>query len=75
MYLRYFMWNFSGRQSDIQGNGEITNGNWITGINFLDSIRLGDQSNLPQEFKNNKGRNKYYPFAIYPRNHWHCFHV
>ena len=66
MYLRYFMWNFSGRQSDIQGNGEITNGNWITGINFLDSIRLGDQSNLPQEFKNNKGRNKYYllPFIL-----------
>jgi len=66
MYLRYFMWNFAGRQSDIQGNGEITNGNWITGINFLDSYRLGDQSNLPQEFKNNKGRNKYYllPFIL-----------
>ncbi|MDD2304192.1 MAG: DUF2723 domain-containing protein [Prolixibacteraceae bacterium] len=66
MYFRYFMWNFSGRQSDIQSNGEITNGNWITGINFLDSIRLGDQSTLPQEFKNNKGRNKYYmlPFIL-----------
>lgn len=66
MYLRYFMWNFSGRQSDIQSNGEITNGNWITGINFLDSIRLGDQSTLPQEFKNNKARNKYYllPFIL-----------
>jgi hypothetical protein len=66
MYLRYFMWNFSGRQSDIQGNGEISNGNWITGINFLDSVRLGDQSTLPQEFKNNKGRNKYYllPFIL-----------
>jgi hypothetical protein len=66
MYFRYFMWNFSGRQSDIQSNGEITNGNWITGINFLDSIRLGDQSTLPQEFKNNKAKNKYYllPFIL-----------
>jgi len=66
MYFRYFMWNFSGRQSDIQSNGEFTNGNWITGINFLDSVRLGDQETLPQEFKNNKGRNKYYllPFIL-----------
>lgn len=66
MYFRYFMWNFSGRQSDIQGNGEISNGNWITGINFIDSMRLGDQKNLPQEFKNNKGRNAYYmlPFLL-----------
>jgi len=60
MYFRYFMWNFAGRQSDIQSHGEISNGNWLTGINFLDSIRLGDQSKLPQEFKNNKGKNKYY---------------
>jgi len=66
MYFRYFMWNFSGRQNDIQSQGEITNGNWITGINFLDSQRLGDQSKLPQEFKNNKARNKYYllPFIL-----------
>jgi len=66
MYFRYFMWNFSGRQSDIQGNGEITNGNWITGINFLDAARLGDQKTLPQEFKNNKGHNAYYllPFIL-----------
>jgi MFS family permease len=60
MYFRYFMWNFSGRQSDIQSHGEISNGNWISGINFLDSQRLGDQNNLPQEFKNNKARNKYF---------------
>jgi len=60
MYWRYFMWNFAGRQSDIQSHGEISNGNWLTGINFLDSMRLGDQSKLPQEFKNNKARNKYY---------------
>lgn len=66
MYFRYFMWNFSGRQSDIQSNGEITNGNWITGIDFVDAQRLGDQKDLPQEFKNNKGRNKYYllPFIL-----------
>ena len=44
MYFRYFMWNFAGRQSDIQSHGEITNGNWICGINAIDSIRLGDQS-------------------------------
>lgn len=66
MYFRYFMWNFSGRQNDIQGQGEITNGNWITGINFIDKIRLGDQNKLPVELKNNKGRNKYYmlPFIL-----------
>ncbi len=66
MYFRYFMWNFAGRQNDLQSQGEITNGNWISGINFLDSQRLGDQSKLPQEFKNNKGRNKYYllPFLL-----------
>jgi len=66
MYFRYFMWNFSGRQSDIQSQGEISNGNWITGINAIDAIRLGDQKNLPQEFKNNKGRNEYYllPFIL-----------
>ncbi len=60
MYFRYFMWNFAGRQNDIQSQGEIMNGNWITGINFIDSQRLGDQKTLPKEFKNNKGRNAYY---------------
>jgi len=60
MYWRYFMWNFAGRQSDIQSHGEISNGNWISGISFLDSYRLGDQSTLPAQFKDNKGRNKYY---------------
>jgi len=60
MYWRYFMWNFSGRQNDIQGNGDIINGNWITGFNFLDSIRLGDQDHLPTALANNRGKNKYY---------------
>jgi len=64
MYFRYFMWNFSGRQSDIQSQGDIMNGNWITGINFLDSQRLGDQNNLPQEYRNNKAKNKYYLFPL-----------
>ncbi len=60
MYWRYFMWNFAGRQNDIQGNGDIINGNWITGFNFLDSIRLGDQDHLPTALANNRGKNKYY---------------
>lgn len=66
MYWRYFMWNFSGRQNDIQGNGEITHGNWITGINFLDEMRLGNQSELPDTLKSEKAYNKYYmlPFLL-----------
>ncbi len=66
MYFRYFMWNFSGRQNDIQSQGELMNGNWLTGINFIDSSRLGDQKTLPAEFKNNKAHNTYYllPFIL-----------
>ena len=64
MYWRYFMWNFSGRQNDIQGNGDILNGNWITGFNFLDSIRLGDQDHLPTSLANNRGKNKYYMLPL-----------
>ena len=60
MYWRYFMWNFAGRQNDLQGNGEWEHGNWITGIPFLDNIRLGDQSKLPSELRENKGRNVFY---------------
>ncbi len=60
MYWRYFMWNFAGRQNDIQGNGELEHGNWITGISFLDKARLGDQSKLPDDLKNNKGHNVFY---------------
>ncbi|WP_163715816.1 glycosyltransferase family 117 protein [Mangrovibacterium lignilyticum] len=60
MYFRYFMWNFVGRQNDIQGQGDILNGNWISGINFIDSARLGDQKTLPDKYKNNKARNTYY---------------
>ena len=60
MYWRYFMWNFAGRQNDIQGNGELEHGNWITGISWLDNMRLGDQSKLPDDLKNNKGHNVFY---------------
>ncbi|MDD6209032.1 MAG: DUF2723 domain-containing protein [Bacteroidales bacterium] len=60
MYWRYFMWNFSGRQNDIQGFGEITNGNWITGIPFIDSLIVGPQTDMPYDIINNKGHNKYY---------------
>ena len=66
MYWRYLMWNFSGRQNDIQGHNDRMNGNWVTGINFLDEIRLGSQKNLPSDVLNNKGRNHYYmlPFIL-----------
>lgn len=66
MYWRYFMWNFAGRQNDLQGHGEIDKGNWISGINFLDKARLGDQNLLPDNMKNNKAHNKYYflPFIL-----------
>jgi hypothetical protein len=64
MYWRYFFWNFSGRQNDIQGHGEIDRGNWITGINFIDQYLVGDQTNLPSELKENKGRNRYYMLPL-----------
>ena len=61
MYWRYFMWNFAGRQNDIQGMGEITHGNWISGYSFIDNPRLGDQSLLPNDLgKGNKGHNVFY---------------
>jgi len=65
MYWRYFMWNFAGRQNDIQGNGEPHLGNWISGIPFIDNARLGDQSHLPDEFgKGNKGHNVFYMLPL-----------
>ena len=60
MYWRYFMWNFVGRQNDLQSYGDITKGQWISGIPFIDNARLGDQSKLPDELLENKGRNTYY---------------
>ena len=60
MYLRYFMWNFAGRQNDIQGNGNSIHGNWISGIKFIDEARLGKLDKIPGDLKTNPGNNKYY---------------
>jgi len=60
MYLRYFMWNFAGKQNDLQGSspGNVRDGNWLSGISFLDNLRLGDQSKMPDSIKHNKANNK-----------------
>lgn len=60
MYWRYFMWNFAGRQNDLQSQGELEHGNWITGIPFIDNAMYGDQSLLPDSLKENKGHNVFY---------------
>ena len=64
MYWRYFLWNFAGRQNDIQGFGDIANGNWISGIKAFDGIRLGSQYNLPQSITANQGYNVYYSLPL-----------
>ncbi|MBB3188500.1 protein O-mannosyl-transferase family [Microbacter margulisiae] len=64
MYFRYFMWNFSGRQNDKQSYGEIDRGNWITGFNFIDNWLVGNQSTLPKDMKNNKGRHTYFMLPL-----------
>jgi len=64
MYLRYFMWNFSGRQNDNQWKFDVENGNWLSGIKFIDEFRLGSQENLPTDTLNNKARNKYYMIPL-----------
>ena len=66
MYWRYFMWNFTGRQNDIAGTYDTLNGNWISGINLFDSLRLGNQSEISEDAKNNKARNTYFflPFLL-----------
>lgn len=64
MYWRYFLWNFSGRQNDIQGHGEILNGNAITGIKFIDEHFLGPQDEMPYDIANNKGHNVYYMLPL-----------
>ena len=60
MYWRYFMWNFAGRQNDVQSKGELEHGNWITGFSFIDNALYGDQSLLPQSLRENKGHNVFY---------------
>ena len=64
MYWRYFMWNFAGRQNDLQGNGELEHGNWLSGWEWLDNWRLGNQDLLPDELKENKGHNVYYMLPL-----------
>ena len=64
MYWRYFMWNFSGRQNDLQGQGEITKGNWISGIPFIDAIFLGPQDGLPSFVRENAGHNRYFMLPL-----------
>ncbi|MFT5821598.1 MAG: MFS family permease [Crocinitomix sp.] len=66
MYWRYFMWNFSGRQSDEQGHGNARDGNWISGLNFIDKLHIGDQTNAPSIITENPSHNKYYmlPFIL-----------
>lgn len=84
MFGRYLMWNFSGRQNDIQGKGDLQNGNWISGIKFIDEMRLGNQDHLTTDMKENKGRNAYYmlPFLFaligmiyHARKDWKSFYV
>jgi len=64
MYFRYFMWNFAGRQNDIQGHGGILHGNWLSGIKFIDEARLGPQDKLPTRYKEHKARNTYYMLPL-----------
>ncbi|SCY39155.1 Uncharacterized membrane protein YfcA [Nonlabens sp. Hel1_33_55] len=64
MYLRYFMWNFTGRQNDIQGMGDRFNGNWLSGIDFIDEAHIGSQDELSEDMLTNKGRNLYYFFPL-----------
>jgi len=66
MYFRYFMWNFAGRQNDVQGSGGATSGNWITGINFLDEKRVGSTEGMPADMKDEPSRNVYFllPFIL-----------
>ncbi|MDA3779830.1 MAG: DUF2723 domain-containing protein [Bacteroidales bacterium] len=66
MYLRYFWWNFAGKQNDIQGHGGSLHGNWLSGFDFYDNMRLGPQENQPEQYKNHKARNIYYmlPFLL-----------
>ena len=65
MYWRYFMWNFSGRQNDYQPYGrDLYRGNWVSGLPFIDNPRLGDQSQLPEIYRNNKGHNRYFMLPL-----------
>ena len=64
MYWRYFMWNFSGRQNDIQGHGDAMRGNWISGYSFIDNDRIGDQESAPHFTKNNMAHNNFWMLPL-----------
>ncbi|MFO7869524.1 MAG: DUF2723 domain-containing protein [Bacteroidales bacterium] len=64
MYVRYFMWNFAGRQNDVQSHGELVNGNWISGINAIDRLFVGDQTHISEKAKNHPARNTYYMLPL-----------
>lgn len=64
MYWRYFLWNFVGRQNDLQGQGDLDKGNWLTGISFIDNMAYGDQDKLPKDIQENKGRNVFYGLPL-----------
>ena len=65
MYFRYLMWNFVGRQNDLQGNYESLEGNWLSGVSFVDNWLLDNQSELTSDMKNNKARNTYFFLPLY----------
>jgi hypothetical protein len=75
MYWRYLMWNFVGRQNDNQGKGDTLDGNWLSGINFIDSFMLGSQYNLPADMKNNKARNTYFFLPLIIGLIGFCYHA
>ena len=84
MYFRYLMWNFVGKQNDLQGNYESLEGNWLSGISFIDNLHLDNQSELTTDMKNNKGRNTYFflPFILaiigmvyHAQKEWKSFYV
>ncbi|MFV0589982.1 MAG: DUF2723 domain-containing protein [Draconibacterium sp.] len=65
MYMRYFLWNFVGRQNDIQGHGEFQNGNWVSGIEFFDKAKVGPRDEMPDFMKNDASRNVYYFLPLF----------
>ena len=84
MYFRYLMWNFVGKQNDQQGNYESLEGNWLSGIGFIDNLHLDNQNELTTDMKNNKGRNVYFflPFILavigmvyHAKKEWKSFYV
>jgi len=74
MYMRYFLWNFAGRQNDVEGHGGIQSGNWYSGIKALDEIKLGNQSNLPESMKN-PAQNRFYMLPLLLGMIGFIFHV